>query len=153
MRTIPEYLPQHPFFAGLDQEAIAIVAGCAQNVHLRPGEYAFRTGESADTFYVVRHGLVAIEVHPPNGDTLVIDTVGDDDVLGWSWLVPPYRWMFDARAVDETSAVAFDGLCLRGKCDADPKLGYALLQRVSQVMYDRLHAARVRMMDLYGTRA
>jgi CRP/FNR family transcriptional regulator, cyclic AMP receptor protein len=70
--------------------------------------------------------------------------------VGWSWLVPPYRWVFDARAVAPTSAMAFDAVCLRGKCDADPALGFDLMQRVARVMYERLQAARVRLLDLYG---
>ena len=64
--------------------------------------------------------------------------------------MPPYRWTFDARATEETSLIAFDGACLRGKCESDPALGYDLLQRVVQVMSSRLHSARVRLLDLYG---
>ena len=83
----------------------------------------------------------------------MVDSAHADDVVGWSWLVPPYRWLFDARATEETSAIAFDGACLRGKCEADPAIGYALLQRVVRVMSDRLQSARVRLLDLYGVRA
>jgi hypothetical protein len=71
-------------------------------------------------------------------------------VVGWSWLIPPYTWLFDARAVEPTGAVSFDGLCLRGKCEEDPRLGYELMKLVSQVMFSRLVAARVRLLDLYG---
>ena len=76
----------------------------------------------------------------------------EGDVVGWSWLIPPYRWTFDARATQDTSAIAFDGVCLRGKCESDATLGYAMLQRVVQVMSARLHSARVRLLDLYGAR-
>jgi CRP/FNR family cyclic AMP-dependent transcriptional regulator len=124
--------------------------GCAQNVHFREGEVLFRTGKPADTFYVIRKGRVNLEVHDPRHQAMVISTLGDGEVAGWSWLVPPYRWMFDARAVTPVSAVAFDGACLRGKCDEDPALGYALMQRVAQVMYERLQDARMRLLDLYG---
>jgi len=79
-----------------------------------------------------------------------VDTLDAGEVVGWSWLVPPYRWSFDGRAVAESSLVAFDGACLRGKCDDDPRLGYALMQRVSHEMFDELRAARVRLADLYG---
>ena len=72
--------------------------------------------------------------------------------MGWSWLVPPYRSTFDARAAEATGVVAFDGACLRGKCEQDPRLGYELMQRVSKVMNGRLVAAQVRLLDLYGTR-
>ena len=150
MRTIAEYLPQHPFFEGLDESVAALVAGCAVNVHFRPGQQIFREGEPADAFYVVRHGRVSLEVRTPTGPPVVVDTVHDDDVVGWSWLVPPYRWTFDARATEETSAIHFDGACLRGKAEEDPAIGYALLQRVVTVMSDRVHSARVRLLDLYG---
>jgi CRP/FNR family cyclic AMP-dependent transcriptional regulator len=151
MQTMADYLPSHPFFAGLDADALALVAGCAVNAHLRPGEHLFREGEPADTFYVVRSGRVAIRMRLPT-DAVVVDTARDGDVVGWSWLVPPYRWTFDAVATEETSVVSIDGACLRGKCEADPALGYALLQRVVRVMSTRLHSARVRLLDLYGTR-
>ncbi|MEQ6902093.1 cyclic nucleotide-binding domain-containing protein [Nocardioides sp. YIM 152588] len=149
MRTIAELLPEHPFFEGLDEQWIDLMTGCASNTHLSPGAWVFREGEPADTFYVVRRGCVAIETPTPTGP-LVIQTAHEGDVVGWSWLVPPYRWTFDARATEETSLIAFDGACLRGKCEGDPALGYALMQRVVQVMSDRLHSARMRMLDLYG---
>jgi CRP-like cAMP-binding protein len=153
MRTLAEYLPEHPFFAGLDPEAMDLMVGCARNVHFHAGDVLFRTGEPADTFFVVRHGQVALDVHDPRRGALVIASLGEGEVVGWSWLVPPHRWMFDARATSEVSAVALDGACLRGKCDADPALGYALMQRVAHVMYERLQDARLRLLDLYGSPA
>jgi CRP/FNR family cyclic AMP-dependent transcriptional regulator len=153
MRTLAEYLPEHPFFAGLDDSAIDLVVGCAQNVHFREGEVVFRTGEPANTFYVIRHGRVALDIHDPRRGTIVVASLGEGEVVGWSWLVPPYRWMFDARAVSSVSAVALDGACLRGKADEDAALGYALMQRVTSVMYDRLQDARMRLLDLYGSPA
>jgi CRP-like cAMP-binding protein len=149
MQTIAEYLPEHPFFAGLDPAALELAAGCAVNVHFRPGEFLFHEGDPADTFYVLRHGRVSLQMRTPTKD-VVLDTAQDDDVVGWSWLIPPYSWSFDARATEETSAIAFDGVCLRGKCESDATLGYALLQRVVRVMSARLHSARVRLLDLYG---
>lgn len=151
MKTIARYLPEHPFFAGLDQQAIELAAGCATNVHVRPGEFLFHEGDPADTFYVLRHGRISIQMRTPTAE-VVLDAAHDGDVVGWSWLIPPYRWTFDARATEDTTAIAFDGLCLRGKCEADPALGYALLQRVVLVMSLRLHSARVRLLDLYGNR-
>jgi CRP/FNR family transcriptional regulator, cyclic AMP receptor protein len=151
MRTLAQYLPEHPFFAGLEPAAMDLVVGCAQNVHFHPGQALFRTGDAADTFYVIRHGRVSLDVHDPQRGALTIASLDEGDVVGWSWLVPPYRWMFDARAASEVSAVALDGACLRGKCDNDPALGYALLQRVARVMYERLQDARIRLLDLYGS--
>jgi CRP-like cAMP-binding protein len=151
MRTIAEYLPEHPFFDGLDAPTMDLVVGCARNVHFDEGSTIFRTGEPAETFYVVRRGDIALEVHDPNRGGLTVASLGPGEVVGWSWLVPPYRWMFDARATSLVRAVALDGACLRGKCADDPVLGYALMQRVAQVMYGRLQDARVRLLDLYGS--
>ena len=153
MRTLREYLPEHPFFAGLDEAAMDLVVGCAQNVHFAEGEVLFRTGEPADTFYVIREGRVALDVHEPRRGSLQVASVGTGEVVGWSWLVPPYRWMFDAHAVTPVRAVALDGACLRGKCESDSALGYALMQRVAHVMYERLQDARLRLLDLYGSPA
>lgn len=150
MRTIDQLLHEHPFFAGLDADALTLIAGCAANRHFATGQHLFHEGGPADVFYVVRHGRVAIEAHRPAGGSVIIETVDDGEVIGWSWLIPPHRWQFDARAVAPTSAVVFDGACLRGKCDDDPRFGYALMSRVAQVMYGRLQAARVRLLDLYG---
>jgi CRP/FNR family cyclic AMP-dependent transcriptional regulator len=150
MRSIEEYLPDHPFFSGLEPDDLALLAGCATNVSIAAGEYLFREGEPANQFFVVRRGRVALQVHGPAAGTMTVDTADAGDVVGWSWLVPPYIWLFDARAVEPTGAVSFDGVCLREKCEQDPRLGYELMKLVSQVMLSRLTAARVRLLDLYG---
>jgi CRP/FNR family cyclic AMP-dependent transcriptional regulator len=153
MTTMEELLGGHPFFAGLGTSAVQLIAGCAANVHVGAGDYIFGAGEAASRFYVIRHGRVALEVHSPARGPLVIDTMDEGEVLGWSWLVPPYRYFGDARAVTPVSAIAVDGTCLRGKCEADSELGYQLLKRVTAVMYQRLESARVRLLDLYGSEA
>ena len=152
MMAMEELLSEHPFFARIGASALRLIAGCASNVHFAAGDRIFDEGGEADRFYVIRHGRVALEVHSPTRGPLVIDTMEDGEVLGWSWLVPPYRYFGDARAVTPVNATALDGACLRGKCDADPELGYELLKRVTAVMYRRLECARVRMLDLYGPR-
>jgi CRP-like cAMP-binding protein len=149
MQTIDQYLPEHPFFQGLDDSITALLAGCASNVHVRRGEFVFHEGEPADHFYVLRRGMVAIEVRTP-ARGVVLDTLQDGDVMGWSWMVPPYRWTFDARATAETSAVAFDAACLRAKFDADPHVGYELTKRFVGVMNQRLQSDRIRLLDIYG---
>lgn len=148
-RTISDLLGEHPFFVGISAPTVRLIEGCSKNVHWSPGTYVFHEGDPADSLFVVRHGRVALEVHRP-GRAHVLDTVEAGDVVGWSWLVPPYRWFFDARAADEVSAVEIDARCLRDKCDADPAVGYALMQRVAQVMYHRLQSARIRLLDVYG---
>jgi CRP/FNR family cyclic AMP-dependent transcriptional regulator len=150
MQSIADLLREHPFFAGLDQGTVELLQGCAHNVHFHAGEHLFEEGEPADRLLVIRSGRVALDVHVPGRGDRVIETLDAGEVVGWSWLVPPYRWFFDARAVEGVSAVSVDAACLRAKCDQDPALGYALMQRVAQVMYHRLQSARVRMLDLYG---
>jgi len=149
MQTIAQYLPEHPFFAGLDTATTELLAGCASNIHVRADEFLFREGTPADHFYVVRHGRIAIEVRTP-GPPMVLDTVEDGDVVGWSWVVPPYLWTFDGRAVTDVSAVTFDAACLRGKCLVNPLLGYDLMMRFVRLMNQRLQSARIRLIDLYG---
>ena len=147
MQTIDQYLPEHPFFQGLDADTTDLLSGCAVNVHARPGEFLFREGAPADHFYVIRRGRVAIEVHTP-ARGVELDELADGDVVGWSWMVPPYEWTFDARAITDTSALAFDAACLRAKCEADPVVGYELTKRFVTVMNHRLQSARVRMLNL-----
>ena len=150
MQTIAEYLPEHPFFAGLDPAALELAAGCAVNVHFRPGEFLFHEGDPADTFYVVRHGSVALETFVPARGPVLIETIDAGEVIGWSWLFPPYRWHLDARALTAVRATGFDGTCLRQKCDADPVLGYDLMGRFAQVLIERLQWTRLRLLDVYG---
>jgi len=149
MQTIAQYLPEHPFFAGLDDATTDLLAGCAVNIHVRADEFLFREGAPADHFYLLRHGRIAIEVRTP-GPPMVLDTVEDGDVVGWSWVVPPYLWTFDGRAVTDVSAVAFDAACLRIKCLANPLLGYDLMMRFVRLMNQRLQSARIRLIDMYG---
>ncbi len=77
-------------------------------------------------------------------------TVAEGDVLGWSWLFPPYRWVFDAQALELTRALVFDGTCLRGKCEDDHNLGYELMKRFAHVVVQRLQATRLQLLDVYG---
>jgi CRP/FNR family transcriptional regulator, cyclic AMP receptor protein len=150
VETLDELIAHAPVFAGLGSEDLTLIAGCAQNVGFDGGELLFREGEPADTFYVVRRGRVSLELHTPERGGLVIDTIEPGEVVGWSWLFEPYVWHFDARAAGPLRAIAFDGACLRGKCDDDKELGYELMKRFAQVMIDRLQHARVRLLDVYG---
>jgi CRP-like cAMP-binding protein len=150
MHTLDELIAEAPVFAGLPPDDLALIAGCARNVVFEEDGQLFREGEQADTFYLVRHGRVALELHAPDRGGLVIETIEPGEVVGWSWLFEPYRWHFDARATTQLRAVAFDGACLRGKCEEDKELGYELMKRFGHVMIDRLQHARVRLLDVYG---
>jgi CRP-like cAMP-binding protein len=150
MNTIAELIAEESFFQGLDQDSLDFLAGCARNVHYAAGDRILTQGEPAHTFYVLRSGSVALSFYVPGRGGVIIDTLGDGDVLGWSWLFEPYTWQFDAEAREDVAAVAFDGVCLRTKCDADAHLGYLLVQRFAKVMLSRLQSVRMRMLDIYG---
>jgi len=150
MRSIEDLVAELPIFTGLDAPHRELIAGCGANRVFEAGEHLAREGDPADTFYVIRHGRVALEVAAPAKGTLMIATLGEGSVVGWSWLVPPYRWSFDARALEQTRAVAFDGACLRGKCEAEKAFGYELMQRFAAVMLERLQATRLQLLDVYG---
>lgn len=145
-----DILRGHSLFRDLPPDAVATVVGCATNVAFRAGDLLLREGEEATTLYLVRRGVVAIEVHAPGRDARTLQTLEPGQVVGWSWLVPPYRWSFDARAVTDVGAVAIDGACLRTKAEAHPAFGYALLGRISAMLLERLQAARTQLLDLYG---
>jgi CRP-like cAMP-binding protein len=150
MKTLDAEVAASPVFRGLPQAHLELIAGCGQNTGFEAGNYLFREGEAADTFFLLRHGRVQLEIFAPGRGAVAIQTVEEGDVVGWSWLFPPYRWHFDARALDSVRAVAFDGACLRRKCDDDHTLGYELLGRFSPVMLERLQATRMQLLDVYG---
>ena len=147
---IAELVASHPLLAGLPGDTVSHVAGCARNMAVGAGELLFAEGEAADTLYLVRRGRVALEVRAPGGKPMVIETLGPGSSVGWSWLFPPYRWHFDARATEPVGALAVDAVCLRSKAESDPAFGYELMKRFASVMLDRLQAARIRLLDLYG---
>jgi CRP/FNR family transcriptional regulator, cyclic AMP receptor protein len=151
MRDLKESISAHPFLIGLAPQYVDVIVGCASNVQFENATFLFKEGQEADKFYFIHSGKVSLDIFSPIKGALVIDTLEDGDVLGWSWLVPPYRWKFDARAIGLVRAIAFDGKCLRNKCDANHDLGYELLQRVTRIMEQRLQSARLQLLDLYGT--
>jgi len=142
-------LREHPFFEGLSEEYLKLLAGCGKNERYEKGQFLFRENGEADRVYIVRHGVVRIELFSTRRGPILLETVGEGSVLGWSWLVPPYRWRFDAKVLELTRVVSMDGACLRKKCEEDPKLGYELLQRFASVLADRLEASRLQLLDMY----
>jgi CRP-like cAMP-binding protein len=150
MENLQPILAEHPFLQNLDSRHLELITGCASNVRFDPGRFIFREGEEANQFYILRHGKVALEIVAPQRGPLVVETLGEGDILGWSWLIPPYHWHFDARAVELTRAIALDGKCLRTKCEQDHDLGYELLKRFAHIMEQRLEATRLQLLDVYG---
>jgi CRP-like cAMP-binding protein len=152
IQTLEKIIAEHPFFALLESYYTSLLVSCASNVRFEAGKYVFREGEEANAFYLIRRGRVGIEINPPHRKPIVVDTVGEGEILGWSWLLPPYTWRFHARANTATRAIALDGKCLRTKCEQNHDLGYELLKRFAQIMNRRLDAALIQLLDVYATR-
>ncbi len=153
MRDLEQTLRAHPFLEGLDAEHIKLLVGCASNVVFKSGEFIIREGEEANAFYFIRHGRVLIETHVPQKGPIIIRSREAGEILGWSWLVPPYRWHFDARAAELTRAIALDGKCLREKCEEDHDLGYEVMRRFVVIIAQQLEATRLQLLDVYGNSA
>jgi len=150
MQTLEELIAASRVFAGLQAQQLSLISGCAVNDHFAAGARLFSEGEPAERFFLIREGAVALEVHAPGRGDLVVETLHEGDVVGWSWLFAPYRWQFAGRALAPTRVVSFDGACLRGKCEADHELGYQLMRRFAASLIDRLQATRLQLLDVYG---
>jgi len=153
MEGLDDLIGKHPFFADMRDDFRLLVAGCAKNTVFEAGQYLFHEGESADHFYVLRHGRVALELSAPGRGALTFQTINEGEIVGVSWLIPPYRWTYDARAPELVRAVSIDAACLRGKCEADHDLGYDMMKRFMPVLIKRLQSAQLQILDLYGTHA
>lgn len=143
----------HRLFAGLSPEFLELVTGCAKNVVIEPGTYLFHEGDPADEIYLIRDGHIGLEIAAPGHGRMTFMTAGPDEVIGLSWLIPPYRHSFDAHVKEATRAITMDATCLRNKCEADAALGYEVMKRVMPTIVDRLHATRLQMLDVYGTKS
>lgn len=150
VRGMHALLAEHPLFRDFDAEALARLAECARNERHRPGETIFREGESAERVYILRRGDVALEMAAPGRAPLVVETLHAGDVLGWGWLVPPYRAMADARAQTEVGLVGLDAACVRRKCDESPAIGYQMFKAWLPHLSARMRAQRLALLDLYG---
>ncbi|EAR22175.1 cyclic nucleotide-binding domain-containing protein [Nitrococcus mobilis] len=150
MKGIEQIVREHPFFQGLDEAFCDLVCTCARNVRFDSGEYLLHEGGLADTLYLIRHGRVALEIAVPGRSAVRFQTLGDDELVGISWLVPPYRWAYDARAIELTRAIVMDAGCLRNKCESDHDLGYEVIKRLMPILVGRLQATRMQILDVYG---
>ncbi|MBA4311844.1 MAG: Crp/Fnr family transcriptional regulator [Chlorobiaceae bacterium] len=151
METLEPLLSEHPFLKGLDPKHLQLITGCASNVRFDAGQIIFREGEEADQFYIIRNGKVTLQIYTPGRGSIIIDALTEGDILGWSWLIPPYQWRFDAVAGELTRAIALDGKCLRNKCESDHDLGYELLKRFASIVDSRLESTRLRLLDMYDS--
>jgi CRP-like cAMP-binding protein len=142
-----EYLSSHPFFAELSDDILTFLSECSSRRDIKKGDILFRLGEKADKFYVVLNGQISIEMPAIMGPTLEIQTLVNDQVLGWSWLILPYQWSFQTKAEEDTELLQFDGAAILARCEQEPKFGYEVLKKFAGLMSVRLNAARQKMMD------
>jgi CRP-like cAMP-binding protein len=140
----------HPFLAGMNRAQLAALTDCAMTTHFKKGQTILREGEFANRFYLIESGKVALESGADSGEPVAIETIGSGDLLGWSWMFPPYTWQFTAQSIEPTTAIFFYGTILREHCENDHSLGYQLLKRMSAVMVKRLQAARRQMLVLHA---
>ena len=146
-QSITEYLSAHEFFSEFSDDSLKFLCECSSTREIKKGQILFLQGEHADKFYVVRSGRISIQMPAIMGPTLEIQTVDEDQVLGWSWLISPYRWNFQTKAEEDSELLQFDGTAILARCEQEPKFGYELLKKFAGLMSVRLNAARLKMMD------
>ena len=149
-QSIEKYLSSHAFFSGLDSGFTEFLSNSASVLQVNKGDLLFQQGGNADKFYLLRAGQVSIYVPALVGPTLEIQALGEGQLLGWSWLIPPYKWNFNARAVEDSELLEFDGAAILARCEEDPKFGYELFKRFAALMSARLDAARQKIMDQWN---
>ena len=150
MRTLNDLLRTHPIFHDFSSSFIADIAECSQEKEFEPDQYIFWSGHEADYFYILREGAVALQARTPDKGMVTVETLHNGDVMGWSWLFPPYKWHYDAQALEPTTAVVIDARCIKGKCESNHELGYELMLRFGRIVVDRLMATRMRMLDIFS---
>lgn len=146
-KSIERIIVEHPFFDGLSKRSAAFLASCAKRRRLKEDEVLFSYGGKADRFFLILDGRVTVEVAAIQGPSLELQNLGPGDLLGWSWLIPPYKWNFQARAEEPAEVLEFDGEAVLKRCEEDPAFGYGLFKRFSGLMSERLAVAREKMMS------
>ncbi len=149
-QSIAEYLSAHEFFSELSEDVLKFLCECASAREIKKEQILFRQGERADKFYVIRNGRISVQIPALMGPTLEIQALGQDQVLGWSWLISPYQWNFQAKAEEDSELLEFDGTAVLARCEQEPKFGYELLKKFAALMSERLDAARQKMMDQWN---
>lgn len=142
-----EELSRCTFFAGLPENHLRFLADHATRRELNAGDVLFRLGDNARYFFLMLSGHVSVEIAAIEGPALLLQGLAPGDVVGWSWLIAPHRWNFQARATLPAEVLQFDGAAVLEHCEQDPRFGYELLKRFSALMSERLQVARNRMMQ------
>ena len=152
MENLERYVQEHRFFKGMRNEHLELLAGCAKNVRYDVGDTLFDEGATSDSFFLIRHGQVGLELSAPGIGTATLQTCSEGAVIGWSWLIAPHRWRYTGRATQLTRALEMDGACIRNKCKSDLELGYDLMERFSGVLAHRLESTRLQLLDVFATK-
>jgi CRP/FNR family cyclic AMP-dependent transcriptional regulator len=141
-------LATHPFLHGMPREQLAVLAGAASDVMFPAGRRLFEDGGNADHFWLIQSGHVTLDLHVPGQGRMKIESIGMGELLGWSWLFPPYQWAFGAVAAAPVKAFEFSAPAVRASCASDPELGYEVTTRLARVVASRLKATRVRLISV-----
>lgn len=150
IRPTASRLEAHPFTRDFPLECIDALAGCSANRDFRKGDYLWRQGDPAETFYLLFGGEVSVGMTTPNEGLVCIEALGAGDLLGWSWILAPHRWHFDAYAITDVRAMGINARCLRERCKMVPELHLELLRRLVPVIDHRLHVTRRKLLDMYA---
>ncbi len=142
-------LGEHAFLKDLSERHRMLLAAGVRPFQASAGDLLAAQGTTADEFYLVQSGQATLGIQVPGRGLVPIQTVGPNEIIGWSWLVPPHRWQFEARADSEVRGLVFDGNWLRERCDQDHELAYLLLARLVAVISARLAATRIQLLDVY----
>ncbi|MBI2093346.1 MAG: cyclic nucleotide-binding domain-containing protein [Candidatus Omnitrophica bacterium] len=153
METLETCLIDHSFFHGWEHDHLSQIAQCAEQAAYEQGQYIFREGEESRHFYAILDGKVGLEIFVPGVGPITIQTLNKNDVLGWSWVIPPHKKRFGAKATVPTKTIRFDAQALRNAFEKDPKLGYEFLKRLSTIIGQRLQATRLQLLDMYDARS
>ncbi len=148
-KSIKDKLSEMKFFEGIEDDMIAYISQCGMNKHFKRGQYLGKEGDSADHFYIIRKGRIGLQLHHHDKGTIMLKTIHPGEIAGVSWIVPPYRYNFDLIALEETSAIEFNGKCIRDKCEKDHRLGYLLLRKFTGMLSERLKNTRIQLLDVY----
>lgn len=149
-RTLIDHqLRSHPLLRGMEDPDLDRLAAHAVVAEFSPHDVIFEEGGDAAAFYLIRTGIVALEVQEAGGRRK-IESLHEGSALGWSWLFPPFRWQFTARAETPVRAIAVDASALRAEFESDPAFGYRLIARIAEVMAKRLYATRRQVVNLMG---
>lgn len=136
---------KHPFLKAFSPDQAEALCLLATEVRFASGELILRQHGAADGFYLIEEGEVSLEYELPNKETVLIQKIGPGELLGLSWLFEPYRWEFNAIAINPVRAKFLRAADVRKKCDQDSKLGYKLMEEIARVLTERLQAARHRL--------